>query len=143
MSLWQLRRARLLDSRVSHMPLVQAARSDPLQCGSVLSLLQDLWPFLMEKPQNLLPALHGMQAPTASLIPLESGSGLTCFCRNSPACTHRTYIPQRGRLCSESCTCSECGLQGKDEMTQRSSCEVRVWEDAYSMDVPRGSQHPA
>lgn len=35
------------------MPLVQAGRPAPLQCGSALSLLQDLWPFLMEKPQNL------------------------------------------------------------------------------------------
>lgn len=67
MSLWQLRRARPLDFRVSHTPLVQAGRPAPLQGGSALSLLQDLWPFLMEKPQNFLPALHGTQAPTASL----------------------------------------------------------------------------
>ena len=69
LSLWQLRRAKLLDNRASHMPPVQAGRPALLQWGSTLSLLQDLWPFLMEKPQNLPPAPHGMQAPTASLSP--------------------------------------------------------------------------
>lgn len=39
------------------------------------------------------------------------------------ACMHWTYIPQREDLCSEGCTCPECGLQGKEKMT-RLACGV-------------------
>lgn len=45
-------KSQALDNRGSHMPPVQAGRPALLQWGSTLSLLQDLWLFLMEKPQN-------------------------------------------------------------------------------------------
>lgn len=136
------------------MPLVQAGRPALLQCGSALSLLQDLWPFLMEKPQNLLSALHGLQAPTASLSPEQEwlyplGIRLRSHLlwQELPGLHTQDITYLRGSIFIQRVVPAL--NVGKDEMTQLSSWEVRVWGATHSMDVliiffsQRGSQHPA
>lgn len=94
----------------------------------------------MEKPQNLVPALHGLQAPTASLSPEQEqlyplGIRLRSHLlwQELPSLHTQDITYLRGSISVQRVIPAL--NMGKDKMTQLSLWEVRAWGDTHSMDV--------
>lgn len=94
----------------------------------------------MERPQNLVPALHGLQAPTASLSPEQEqlyplGIRLRSHLlwQELPSLHTQDITYLRGSISVQRVIPAL--NMGKDKMTQLSLWEVRAWGDTHSMDV--------